>query len=81
MRWELLTTALAVTGVAARVDRLAAMHQARSAAAQSLAHPGVPFDRWTRDAPVEKLFENANTTSGFNHEEVITAHGVLTAAA
>lgn len=59
MRWELLTSLLAVTGaVARRVQPNRA--QPRS---DRLPHRGVPFDRWTRDGPLVKQFENANTTS------------------
>lgn len=66
MRWELIASAFAITGVAARADRLASIHNARNAKLSGqdrpLAHRGVASDKWTRDGPVEKKFENANTT-------------------
>lgn len=65
MRWQLVAPVLAAVGATARTERFAGIHnKARNTAAEPPPAPrGVPFDKWTRDGPVEKKFFNSNTTS------------------
>ncbi len=56
MRWQLITSLLAITGAVALPDRLNGRRPQNGPR-------GVPFDKWTRDGPVEKKFDNYKTKS------------------
>lgn len=66
MRWELVASFIAsVAGVSAQSGPAIRNLNGRNihVPPQARSHPGVPFDKWTRDGPVAKKFQNANTKS------------------
>lgn len=66
MRWELVASiAASVTGVTAQGGPGLRNLNGRNinVPPQARSHPGVPFDKWTRDGPVAKKFQNDKTKS------------------
>lgn len=71
MRWVL--AASIITSVAAVVSARAGGQALRNPNGRNTnvpprtrAHPGVPFDKWTRDGPVANKFDNADTQSMYD---------------
>ncbi|KAG8418579.1 hypothetical protein J3459_012233 [Metarhizium acridum] len=65
MRWVFAASIVAsvAAGVSARAGQAIRNSIGRymNVSPRARAHPGVPFDKWTRDGPVANKFENANT--------------------